>query len=89
MSNQVNHCTLAPRSAPGTRYPLSNFLSYSRLSSTHCAFLANITGHTATSSYAQVILDPNWQQAMHAELEALQHNNTWSMVPLPAGHKPT
>lgn len=25
---------------------------------------------------------------MHAELEALQQNNTWSMVPLPIGHKP-
>ena len=25
---------------------------------------------------------------MHAELMALQQNNTWTMVPLPAGHKP-
>ncbi|BBG95720.1 transposable element gene [Prunus dulcis] len=25
---------------------------------------------------------------MTAELEALQHNNTWSLVPLPVGHKP-
>ncbi|BBH09643.1 cysteine-rich RECEPTOR-like protein kinase 8 [Prunus dulcis] len=88
MSNHVNHSTSAPRSASGTRYPLSHFLTYSRLSSAHYAFLANITGHIEPTSYAQAILDPHWCQAMTAELEALQHNNIWSLVPLPVGHKP-
>jgi hypothetical protein len=88
MSNHVNHSTFMPRSASGTRYPLSHFLTYSRLSSAHCAFLAKITGHTEPTSYAQAILDPNWRHAMTVELEALQLNNTWSLVPLPAGHKP-
>lgn len=69
------------------RYPLSHFLSYSLFSSAHCSFLANITSHTKPTSYAQAILDPLWQQAMHAELDTLQHKNTWSMVPLPDGHK--
>lgn len=52
------------------------------------SFLANITGLTEPTSYAQSIHDPNWRHVMHAELEALQQNNTWSMVPLPIGHKP-
>ncbi|CAL9006827.1 unnamed protein product [Prunus brigantina] len=52
MSNHINHSTSAPRSASGTRYPFSYFLTYTRLSSAHCAFLANITGHTEPTSYA-------------------------------------
>ncbi|CAL2260088.1 unnamed protein product [Prunus armeniaca] len=29
--------------------------------------------------------DPNWQQAMRSELEALTSNNTWTLTPLPPG----
>jgi hypothetical protein len=88
MSNHVNHSTSTPRSASGTQYPFFHFLTYSCLSSTHCAFLAKITGHTKLISYAQAILDPNWRHDMTAELKALQQNHTWSLVPLPIGHKP-
>ncbi|XP_068319168.1 uncharacterized protein [Pyrus communis] len=61
MSNQVNHSSLAPRSAKGPSEP---------------------------TTYAEAILDPNWQQAMQTELDALHHNHTWDLVPLPAGYKP-
>lgn len=67
--------------------PISHFLSYCRIFSAHCAFLVNIRGHTAPTSYAQAILDPHWRQAMHAKLEALQQNNTWSLVPMHVGCK--
>ena len=87
MSNHVSLSHLAPRPS-GTRYSLSDFLSYSRFSLPFFAFLANITGPTEPTSYAQAIQDPNWHHAMHVKLEALQQNHTWSMVPLPPGHKP-
>ena len=76
MTNQVIHSLSAPHPSSGTRYPFSNFLSYSRVSSAHCAFLANITGPTEPTSYGQAILDPNWRHAMHTELTTLQQNNT-------------
>lgn len=88
MSSQANHFISTPSSITGTRYPLSNFLSYSRFSPSHSTFLAAITKHIEPQSYAQAVLDPNWQQAMDTELEALQLNNTWTLVPLPKGHKP-
>ncbi|CAL9025353.1 unnamed protein product [Prunus brigantina] len=88
MFTQVQLSDSTPPPVKGTKYPLSNFLSYSKLSTPHRAFLAAISGHREPTSYAQAAPDPLWQQAMKVELDALQHNKTWSLVPLPAGQKP-
>ncbi|CAL8084101.1 unnamed protein product [Prunus armeniaca] len=34
------------------------------------------------------VQDPKWWDAMQVELDALMHNDTWTLVPLPASHKP-
>jgi len=77
----------ANASTSSTRYPLQNFLSYSRFSAAQNTFFANVSGIKEPTTYAQALLDPNWQQAMQTELKALQQNNTWTIVPLPAGKK--
>ena len=38
-------------------------------------------------SYAYAILDKRWVEAMNFEIEALQSNGTWKVVPLPPGKK--
>jgi len=55
----ANHSTPSQGSLIGTRYPLSHFISYSNLSSTHCTFLANISKHKESSSCDQVIISPH------------------------------
>ena len=52
----------------GTRYPMHHFLCNSRFSSTHSAYLANITTTKEPYTYAQTILDPNLQKTMDEEL---------------------
>nr|CAD1834152.1 unnamed protein product [Ananas comosus var. bracteatus] len=47
-----------------------------------------ITSQIEPTTYSQAVQFPHWQAAMDAELQALQRNNTWSLVSLPAGHKP-
>lgn len=88
MSAAVNHSS--PRTSPrrNTRYPLSHHLSLSQFSLSHRTFLASITSQIEPTTYSQAVQFPHWQAAMDAELQALQRNNTWSLVSLPAGHKP-
>ena len=41
--------------------------------------------YSGSTSYDKAALDTNWQQAMAAELEALEENHTWSLVDKPPG----
>ncbi|VVA19853.1 Hypothetical predicted protein, partial [Prunus dulcis] len=88
LHTQVPLSDSMPSSKKGTHYPLSNFVSYARLSPAHRSFLAVISGQTEPASYYQAANDPNWQQAMTAEITALEQNNTWTLTSLPHGHKP-
>jgi len=66
---------------------MHHFLSNLRFSSTHSAYLANITATKEPHTYVQVILGPNWQKAMDEELSAFELNQTWALTPLPVGAK--
>ena len=37
------------------------------------------------ANYRAALKDPNWHQAMIEEYNALKNNNTWCLVPCPAG----
>lgn len=68
-------------------YPLSDVLSYDRLSPEQHAFTISISAETEPRSFAQGINDPNWHLAMQQELAALESNGTWSLQPLHLGKK--
>lgn len=69
-------------------YPLSSYLSHSQLSSSYSAFISSITAVPEPSTYAKAATYTKWRDAMKTELDALQKNNTWTLVPLPTGNKP-
>jgi len=50
---------------------MHHFLSNSRFSSTHSAHLVDITSTKEPHTYAQAILNPNWQKTMEEEFSAL------------------
>lgn len=72
----------------GILYAISSTLSYDKLSTSHRAFAFALSISNELDSYALAILDPIWQDAMKAEIDALQANNTWVMCELPLGKVP-
>lgn len=75
-------------STSGTRYPLQRYVSYSGLSDKYRSFVNNISLLVEPSTYEQACHDPKWVVAMNSEIQALEDNKTWSMVPLPLGKRP-
>lgn len=46
------------------------------------------THHVEPHTYVEVATDPNWQQAMDSELQALVSNQTWTLTYLSPGKTP-
>jgi hypothetical protein len=69
-----------------TRHPIQRYVSYSQLSTSHKKFVHNISHLVEPTSYEQACTDAKWVAAMKSEIDALETNHTWTMVPLPAGH---
>lgn len=52
----------------------------------HC-FMASLTTRNDPVTFKQAVQDVNWVQAMNVELDALEANDTWDIVPLPPTKK--
>ena len=72
----------------GILYPISSTLSYYKLSNGDKAFGLALSISKEPDSYAQAILDSRWHNAMKAEIDALQVNNTWVMCERSLGKVP-
>jgi len=68
-------------------YPIYNFLSYHILSLPCCSLLFSVSFATIPKNVKEALDQPGWWQAMIAEMQALEHNNTWELMPLPSDNK--
>ena len=71
-----------------TPYPLQSYLTYSNCSDSHTVFCMSLFTNVEPTSFKAASQHDHWQQAMIAEIQALQRNKTWSLVPLPLGKRP-
>ena len=69
-------------------YPLSHFVSYNRLSSSHRNFLTNPNIIVIPKTLSKVLNSKKGKQAMRVEIETLKKNRTREMVELLKGKKP-
>jgi hypothetical protein len=78
---------LATTSSSSSKYPLSSYLSYHNLSSTHKNFVFNLSTITEPTCYEEAMKNEHWKSTINAELSALSENNTWILVNLPSDKK--
>ncbi|CAJ2647171.1 unnamed protein product [Trifolium pratense] len=83
-SSTVSHEPLSS----GTSYPISHFHSFKNLSPSHKAFYVSLSLTTEPKTYAEACKSQDWINAMKTELDALERNQTWSLVDLPPHIKP-
>jgi Reverse transcriptase (RNA-dependent DNA polymerase) len=69
------------------QYPIQNFISYDNITPEYKVFLTSIEEQKEPNNYHEAITKPVWCKAMKEELDALEKNETWRMVPLPNGKK--
>jgi transposase InsO family protein len=70
-----------------TNHPISQYISYFGLSDSYRAFIGKLESVSIPRSVSAALQDPKWVTAMQAEMNAFQANQTWELVPLPAGEK--
>ena len=59
-------------------------LNYHKLSQSFYTCLSSISSVSIPKSIGDALAHPGWHQAMLDEMNALQNNETWELVPLPS-----
>ncbi|KAL8090596.1 hypothetical protein AgCh_039879 [Apium graveolens] len=80
------YCNLS--STPSVSSHWCNLVSSTHFPYSHYTFMAQQSAITEPSCYVEASHNPLWISAMQKEIEALQKNKTWDLVPLPKGKKP-
>ena len=70
-----------------TKYPISNYLTYSKLSCGFKAFVSETDRMQVPRDVHEALQDPKWKEAVLEEMKALEDNETWELVELPSGKK--
>ncbi|KAI3730698.1 hypothetical protein L1987_61872 [Smallanthus sonchifolius] len=70
------------------KYGMEKVVNYSKLSFENKCFATNLNKSVEPNSFKNAKHDVNWLNAMNEEMEALNRNNTWTLVHLPKGRKP-
>ena len=64
------------KGSSGTRYPITQYVTYANFSASHQKFVAAITKVVEPKFYHEAAKDPQWRKAMTDEIHALEANET-------------
>ena len=68
-------------------HPIPSFVCYNHLSSSFCSFIASLNSVSLPNTIHETLFHPGWCSALVDELQDLDENGTWDLVPLPLGKK--
>ena len=67
--------------------PISSFVFYNHLSSSSCSFIASLDFISLPNIVCVALSHPSWLSAMVDDMQTLDDNGMWNLVPLPTGKK--
>ncbi|KAF7808226.1 sacsin isoform X2 [Senna tora] len=71
-----------------TLHPISQFVSYEKLSPKFQAFVSNLDKEVIPTNIHEALQHPRWKEAVNEEIKALQKNETWELTHLPPDKHP-
>ncbi|KAJ3688185.1 hypothetical protein LUZ61_017349 [Rhynchospora tenuis] len=71
----------------GSLYPIAHYVNCNNFSAAHRKFLAAVTIGKEPQYFGEAMKDKHWRDAMHAEIDALERNETWTIEDLPPKKK--
>ena len=71
----------------GIPYHLAHYVNCDKFCAQHRFFLAAVTTGCEPSTYAEVIKDDRWREAMRKKIQALEDSGTWTVEDLPPRKK--
>lgn len=83
------HCNLLKQIPSSSMLPyyFGNHISYDMFSPQHQNFILNVGLSYEPSFYHQAVKFHHWRMAMEEEINVMERTKTWTVVPLPAGHR--
>jgi hypothetical protein len=70
-----------------SRYPIANYMSTQKLLEPLKAFVYTLSSCHVPNAVQEALKDKKRANDIQEEMEALQKNETWTLVPLPKGKK--
>ncbi|RVW35272.1 Retrovirus-related Pol polyprotein from transposon TNT 1-94 [Vitis vinifera] len=71
-----------------TQHPISNHVTYGKLSQNFQAFITSLEDDRIPSNIQEALQQPEWKTAVQEEIQALEKNGTWEISELPEGKRP-
>ncbi|RVX00496.1 Retrovirus-related Pol polyprotein from transposon TNT 1-94 [Vitis vinifera] len=71
-----------------TQHPISNHVSYGRLSQNFQAFITSLEDDRIPSNIQEALQQPEWKTVVQEEIQALEKNGTWEISEFPKGKRP-
>lgn len=87
MASSPSCSTPSLQSASGTSDTVAHYVNCDNFSMQYRLFLAAITSRTEPKTFKEAMSSSDWHHSMSDEIQALEANNTWSLVHLPPGKR--
>nr|ADK92880.1 retrotransposon 4 protein [Hypericum perforatum] len=84
---KFQNCKLKEYETYCCAYPIENYISYANIKPSYQAYISKLDNLHEPTKFEDAVKIEAWRKAMNEELDALERNQTWTVVELPHNKK--